>query len=164
VIQKISAKDRGTTCTVALILQSTLEKTNVIIGHIGDSRAYRVASDIERLTRDHSYVQELVDQGVISPKDAEHHPLKNIVTRIIGREEDQAEIISCKLGDARLLLCSDGLLDGMSEEEILPVVVGNEFPSVCRILVEQARHKSRDNITVIVAAWPKSEDRNPITT
>jgi len=140
----------GTTLVAALISDADY----CIIGNIGDSRAYRVTRSMERLTRDHSQVQELVDKGVLSAREAEHHPLKNIVTRIIGREEDQADISSYRLGDARLLLCSDGLIDGISEEEILPIVTGCEFPAVCQTLVERAIQRSRDNITVIVAAWP----------
>jgi len=144
----------GTTLVAALISDAD----DCIIGNIGDSRAYLVDRRMERLTRDHSQIQELVDRGVLSARDAEHHPLKNIVTRIIGREEDQAEISSCRLGDARLLLCSDGLLDGISEEEILAVVAGCEFPTVCQTLVERANKRSRDNITVIVAAWLDHRD------
>jgi protein phosphatase len=142
-------KGMGTTLVAALV--STAD--DCIIGNIGDSRAYRIASDIERLTRDHSQVQELVDKGIMSDREAEHHPLKNIVTRIIGRDEDKADITSWNLGNAWLLLCSDGLLDGISEEDILAVVSGCEFPVICQTLVDQARQKSRDNITVVVAAW-----------
>ncbi len=138
----------GTTLVAALI--STTD--NCIIGNIGDSRAYRITRRMERLTRDHSQVQELIDKGILSEREAEHHPLKNIVTRIIGRDEDQADITSWNLDNSRLLLCSDGLLDGIAEEDILAIVTGCAFPAVCQTLVEQARQRSRDNITVVVAA------------
>lgn len=139
----------GTTLVAALVSA----RDDCIIGNIGDSRAYRVGSRVERLTRDHSQVQELVDRGILSPEEAEFHPLKNIVTRIIGRVGDEADITSWNLGQARLLLCSDGLLDGISEEELLAVISGSQFPAVCQTLVERACQKSRDNITVVVAAW-----------
>ncbi len=139
----------GTTLVAALVSG----RDDCIIGNIGDSRAYRVDSRMERLTRDHSQVQELIDRGILSEQEAEYHPLKNIVTRIIGREGDRADITSWNLGSARLLLCSDGLLDGISEQDILAVVSGSEFPAVCQTLVDQACQKSRDNITVVVAAW-----------
>jgi protein phosphatase len=138
----------GTTLVAALL--STND--DCIIGNIGDSRAYRITSRMERLTRDHSQVQELIDKGILSEREAEHHPLKNIVTRIIGRDEDQADITSWNLDNSRLLLCSDGLLDGLAEEDILAVVTGCAFPVVCQTLVERARQRSRDNITVVVAA------------
>jgi protein phosphatase len=138
----------GTTLVAALVSNAD----DCIIGNIGDSRAYRITSRMERLTRDHSQVQELIDKGILSEREAEHHPLKNIVTRIIGRDEDQADITSWNLDNSRLLLCSDGLLDGIAEEDILAVVKGCAFPAVCQTLVEQARQRSRDNITVVVAA------------
>ncbi|NYT06835.1 MAG: serine/threonine-protein phosphatase [Methanomicrobiales archaeon] len=138
----------GTTLVAALI---TGTEDHCIIGNIGDSRAYRVGDRLERLTRDHSRVQELVEEGILSPLEAERHPLKNIVTRIIGREGDRADITSCRLGNARILLCSDGLLDGLTEQEILAILAEGAYPAVCNALIEAAQVKSRDNITVVVA-------------
>jgi protein phosphatase len=137
----------GTTLVAALLTGDDW----CIIGNIGDSRAYRVSDRLERLTRDHSRVQELVEEGMLSPGEAERHPLRNIVTRIIGRSGDRADITSIRLGNARILLCSDGLLDGMTEEEILALATEGTYPAVCTALVEAARSKSRDNITVVVA-------------
>jgi serine/threonine protein phosphatase PrpC len=137
----------GTTLVAALITGAD----DCIIGNVGDSRAYRIGEQLERLTRDHSRVQELVEEGFLNPHEAERHPLKNIVTRIIGREGDRADITSCRLGNARILLCSDGLLDGLGEQEILAVVAEQNYPAACEALIEAARARSRDNITVIVA-------------
>lgn len=137
----------GTTLVAALITGQDL----CIIGNIGDSRAYRIGETLERLTRDHSQVQELVDQGFLSQTEAERHPQRNIVTRIIGRAGDQADISSCSLGNSRILLCSDGLMDGLTEQEIFAVAAGGSIPDVCTELIESARERSRDNITVIVA-------------
>jgi serine/threonine protein phosphatase PrpC len=92
-----------------------------------------------------------VEEGFLNPHEAERHPLKNIVTRIIGREGDRADITSCRLGNSRILLCSDGLLDGLGEQEILAVVAEQKYPGVCEALIEAARARSRDNITVVVA-------------
>lgn len=137
----------GTTLVAALIAGRDL----CIIGNIGDSRAYRVGDTLECLTRDHSQVQELVDQGILSPAEAERHPQRNIVTRIIGRAGDRADIFRCHLGNSRILLCSDGLMDGLTEQEIFAVAAGGSIPVVCNELIEAARERSRDNITVIVA-------------
>jgi serine/threonine protein phosphatase PrpC len=125
-----------------------------VIGNIGDSRAYRISEQLERITRDHSRVQELVDEGLLSPEEAEHHPHKNIVTRIVGREGDAPDIFACQLGSSTLLLCSDGLPDGLSEREIFSVASEAEFPELCRELVRTAKQWSRDNITVVAAKWP----------
>jgi serine/threonine protein phosphatase PrpC len=145
--QEQECSGMGTTLVAALIT----EADDCIIGNVGDSRAYRIGEQLERLTRDHSRVQELVEEGVLNPHEAERHPLKNIVTRIIGREGDRADITSCRIGNARILLCSDGLLDGLTEQEILAVAGEQNYPAVCDALVEAARAKSRDNITVVVA-------------
>jgi serine/threonine protein phosphatase PrpC len=125
-----------------------------VIGNVGDSRAYRISEKLERITRDHSRVQELVDGGFLSPEEAEHHPHKNIVTRIVGREGDAPDIFTCRLGSSILLLCSDGLPDGLTEREIFSVISGTEFPVLCSELVREAKQRSRDNITVIAAKWP----------
>jgi serine/threonine protein phosphatase PrpC len=137
----------GTTLVAALITGAD----DCVIGNVGDSRVYRIGEHLERLTRDHSRVQELVEEGILNPHEAERHPLKNIVTRIIGRKGDWADITSCRLGNARILLCSDGLLDGLTEQEILTVAGEQNYPAVCDALIEAARARSRDNITVVVA-------------
>jgi len=145
----------GTTLVAALVN----EADECIIGNIGDSRAYLVSKRIHRITRDHSRVQELVDQGIITPSEAERHPMKHIVTRIVGRMGEIPDIFSCSLRESRLLLCSDGLMDGMGEPEIFTAMRGMGIPGICDTLVEKAREKSRDNITVVVAEWSGRTDR-----
>jgi protein phosphatase len=145
----------GTTMVAAMIS----EEDECIIGSIGDSRAYLVAQRIHRITRDHSRVQELVEEGVLTPAEAERHPLKHIVTRIIGRRGEQPDIFACNLGESRLLLCTDGLMDGMGEPDILAIMRGMGIPGICDTLVEKALERSRDNITVIVAEWAGRNDR-----
>jgi len=145
----------GTTLVAAMISESD----ECIIGNIGDSRAYLVAQRMHRITRDHSRVQELVEEGVLTPTEAERHPMKHIVTRVIGRRGEQPDIFACNLGGSRLLLCTDGLIDGMSEPEILAIMRGMGIPGICDTLVEKARERSRDNITVVIAEWAGSNDR-----
>lgn len=139
----------GTTMVAALVN----EADECIIGSIGDSRAYLISREMHQITRDHSRVQELVEAGILTPAEAEHHPMKHIVTRIIGRRGELPDIFACNLGDARLLLCSDGLMDGLGEPDILAIMRGREISDICRALVNKASEKSRDNITVIVAEW-----------
>jgi len=139
----------GTTMVAAMVN----EVDECIIGSIGDSRAYLISRKMHQITRDHSRVQELVEAGVLTPAEAEHHPMKHIVTRIIGRRGELPDIFACNLGDSRLLLCSDGLMDGLGEPDILAIMQGSSIPGVCDALVNEAREKSRDNITVVVAEW-----------
>lgn len=142
-----SCRGMGTTLVAALLTGYG----EGICGNIGDSRAYLVGRTIRRITRDHSEVQEMVDRGLIPAEVADHHPLKNIVTRIIGRLSDTPDFFPLSLGNECLLLCSDGLLDGISEEEIPDLVRTTRFSDLCDALVAGARSRSRDNITVVAA-------------
>jgi len=139
----------GTTCTTAL-----LHNGQLIYGHVGDSRLYLVRNDaITRLTRDHSYVQEMVDKGVISPNEAKHHPSRNILTSALGSDNpvqaDFAEApIPLQPGDI-LLLCTDGLHGLVSDEEMLALSQRNPPGEACKELVEMAKARGGfDNITV----------------
>lgn len=118
---------------------------------MGDSRAYLIGDSIRRVTKDHSYVQELVDRGVITQEEAAVHPEKNIVTKILGMEEVEPDLKDIDLGDDALLLCSDGLTDGLKDEEVKQVVISSGIKNLCENLVEAARYKSHDNITIVAA-------------
>jgi protein phosphatase len=137
----------GTTMVAAIMNQ----EGEGVVGNVGDSRAYLVGDGIRRITKDHSRVQEMVDQGLISWEEAGSHPLRHIVTRILGRPKDTPDLCPFHLGGDLLVLCSDGLLDGISEQELHSIALRHPLPHVCRILVENARGRSRDNITVVAA-------------
>lgn len=105
----------GTTMTAAVINQN-----KVIVGHVGDTRAYVFNSELKLITHDHSLVQEMLERGVIDEETAKFHPQKNIITRAIGtRREVDVDIYSFHIdtGDV-MLLCSDGLTRYLSEKEI----------------------------------------------
>lgn len=121
------------------------------VANIGDSRAYLIGNGIRRVTKDHSYVQELVERGVISQEEADVHSEKNVVTKIIGIEGEEPDLYDIEVGKDTLLLCSDGLKDGLKDEEIKQVAVISEIETVCKNLVEASKSKSHDNITVIIA-------------
>jgi protein phosphatase len=137
----------GTTLVAALLS----DEGRGVIADVGDSRAYLIGNKITRITKDHSYVQELVDRGVITQEEAACHPQKNIVTKIIGMEGSEPDFFEIELGENTLLLCSDGLTDALSDEEIREVVISSKIENVCRNLVEAAKPVSRDNITVVAA-------------
>ncbi len=119
------------------------------VANIGDSRAYLVGDKIIRITKDHSHVQELVDRGIITQEEASVHPLKNIVTRIIGMEGVKSDLFEIELGKNTLLLCSDGLTDSLSDEKIRDIITYSNIEKLCNNLVETAKSNSCDNITVI---------------
>lgn len=139
----------GTTVVLAVLLDSTLH-----LCHVGDSRAYLVRSgSLERLTRDHSVVQLLIEQGKITPEQAQMHPQKNQITRALGVESEvQVDYNEFDLqnGD-KLLLCTDGLTNSCTEEQILKLVNANSAKQACNKLVSQANKSGgHDNITAIV--------------
>lgn len=142
----------GATATAAGILQN-----EVIIGQVGDSRAYLIRENtIEQLTRDQSYVNQLVEAGKITEEEAEIHPRRNIILQALGNQNDLDVVISqCTLqpGD-RLLLCSDGLTSMVKKEEIHAVVMSLNIQKACQTLVDLANlNGGHDNITVVLAEF-----------
>lgn len=137
----------GTTTTMALIYGG-----KVITAHVGDSRAYSVGDDIKQLTKDHSYVQELVSRGEISPEMAKHHPRKNYITRAMGAEDTVKVDISIKpYNGETIVLSSDGLTNYVDDYEILAHIKKYEsLQSACEKLMQLANERGGgDNITVI---------------
>jgi PPM family protein phosphatase len=145
-----SASGLGTTITVALV-----EDGNVLIGHVGDSRAYRIREgSIEQLTNDHSLVAELVRSGRISPEEAESHPQRSVITRALGTDPDvdiDRLTVEARSGDV-FLLCSDGLTSMVDDESILGIVERNreDLDRAVKSLIKEAnRGGGEDNITVV---------------
>jgi protein phosphatase len=142
----------GTTATV-LLLRADGE---YIIGHIGDSRAYLVRDGaIKQVTRDHSWVQEQVDRGMITPEQAKNHPQSNIITRALGTEAYPTPDLyngDVQAGDV-FLLASDGLTDMVSEERMHTVIEEEEDPDRCvgRLVREANLAGGMDNISALVA-------------
>jgi PPM family protein phosphatase len=143
----------GTTMTVALV-----EGNKVTIGHVGDSRAYRIRNgELEQLTEDHSLVNELLKSGKLSRDEADMHPQRSVITRAVGTDPDvdvDAYVIEADVGDI-FLLCSDGLSDMVSDEEILATVEKHpgDLDRVTKALVSAAnRGGGEDNITVVAFA------------
>jgi serine/threonine protein phosphatase PrpC len=140
----------GTTMTVALV-----EGDRVVIGHVGDSRAYLYRdSRLEQLTDDHSLVAELVRSGKLTPEEAEIHPQRAVITRAVGTEPDvDVDMFSIQgvAGDL-FMICSDGLTDMLDEEAIREAVEQNrpDLQQTAKALVNAAnRVGGEDNITVV---------------
>ena len=142
----------GTTITAASV---DSEREQVVIGHVGDSRAYRLRDGIiQRLTRDHSLVEEMRRRGQITEEQAEDHPQRSIITRALGPEpevEVDIQTVPSEPGDL-YLLCSDGLTTMISDEQIKEIIVGaTSLEAATRALIDEAnRAGGRDNITVIL--------------
>ena len=142
----------GTTMTVALVDSSG---GTIAFGHVGDSRAYRVRDgSLEQLTDDHSLVGELVRSGKLSPEEAETHPQRSVITRALGTEPDvDVDTFTVEARpDDLYLLCSDGLTDMVSADEIFSILDGSDDLEVAgRALIEAANAGGgEDNITVVL--------------
>jgi protein phosphatase len=141
----------GTTITAAIVDASGEE---VGIGHVGDSRAYRLrAGRLERLTRDHSLVEEMRRKGQITDAQAEEHPQRSIITRALGPEpevEVDVQTVPAAPGDV-FLLCSDGLTTMLDEERIAALLAAaGSMRDAVRTLVDEANAAGgRDNITAL---------------
>jgi protein phosphatase len=149
--ENASARGMGTTMTVALV-----EGGIVTIGHVGDSRAYLLRDDrLTQLTQDHSLVAELVRSGRLSPKEAESHPRRSVITRALGTESDvDVDVFSIRAQDGDLfLLCSDGLTSMVSDEEIASLLVAAraDLDEAGKKLIGAANQAGgEDNITVVL--------------
>lgn len=145
-------KGMGTTCVVAFLQNNTLQ-----IGHVGDSRAYLFSENrLISLTKDHSYVQRLLDMHIIEAQEIPTHPHRGVITRSLGYEPHiQPEIskaITVKSGDV-LLLCTDGITAELNDEQIQGIMQNAAtIEEKAKQLVETANAvKGSDNITAFVA-------------
>jgi serine/threonine protein phosphatase PrpC len=150
-----SASGMGTTMTVALV---DADGSHVTIGHVGDSRAYRVRDgELQQLTDDHSLVGELIRSGKLTREEAEVHPQRSVITRALGTDPDvdvDTFVVDARPGDT-FLLCSDGLSSMVSDQTILDVVRDHprDMQATAKALIAAAnRGGGDDNITVLVFA------------
>ena len=141
----------GTTVVCAIVRDN-----QAYIAHAGDSRAYIINSgNIEQITTDHSMVQDLLSRGKITAQEAENHPNKNIITRAVGVDKsikiDFAQIDM--EDDDTLLLCTDGLSNYVSNDEILELMSDGKHYAFADRLVQKANSNGGgDNITVVIVS------------
>ncbi len=143
---------RGMGTTVTAL---TLYSTRFLIGQVGDSRAYLLRDGkLSQLTKDHSYVQEQVDAGYLTPEQARTHPYSNVITRCVGANSDVMPDIYggvCKMGDV-FLLASDGLTGMLEDYQLAELLSPDRMPEdeVDSLIAEANRHGGLDNITAII--------------
>ena len=147
----------GTTC-ISVIVHN--ERAYII--NVGDSRVYHVFSDeksssfnIQQITKDHSYINKLIEDGQITEEESKNHPKRNCLTRAVGAEAmitpDYFELDLRQ--DSILMLCSDGLHSYGEDVDIAEIIVNNPVNKICDRLIEYAlKNGGRDNITVAVVA------------
>ena len=144
-----SLKGMGSTATLVVIAGN-----QAFIGHVGDSRAYLFREGVlEQLTKDHSYVQILVESGYITPEEALHHPHRNIITRAVGTENDvDADVLSLQLQKRDvLLLCSDGLNNVVTDPQIADILKRGIPEAADKLIGASLDAGGPDNISVVIA-------------
>ena len=147
--QNPALRGMGTTLTAFALVGHRL-----FYAHVGDSRLYLLrAGRLQALTRDHSLVARLVENGVVSARDAESHPQKHVLTAAVGVSDEiqpdyPAQPLNIQASDV-LMACSDGLWGQLSEEEMTEALASKAPAEACRALVEVAKdHGGPDNITL----------------
>lgn len=138
----------GTTLEIAVVFEN-----RVYIGHVGDSRIYRIRDKFMRkLTNDHSYVQKLVKDGTITKEEAEQHPKKNMLMKALGCTaflEPDVMVKGFQKNDI-LVMCSDGLTNMVSAEEIYNIAKGDIYVAARDLIDRANQNGGLDNITVII--------------
>jgi serine/threonine protein phosphatase PrpC len=145
---------RGMGCTAELL---AFFDEGFILGHIGDSRTYRLRNEnLEQLTQDHTFVQQQLQEGLISADQIKHHPMRNLIFRAVGIKEDLTidllEGKTCR--EDQFLLCSDGLTDMITDDQIQDVMGADiNIHRKAEELIETAKAAGGDdNITVVLVA------------
>ena len=148
----------GTTLVAALVSGDT-----ACILNVGDSRAYYITQDgIRQVTRDHSVVGDLVARGDITPEEARQHPRKNLITRALGAEPQvRGDLFEVEMEpESALLLCSDGLSNQVSDQEILyEVLHGGDRSTCCQRLVDIVLGRGApDNTTAVLLSMGEHQE------
>lgn len=156
VIRQASSQGEGSKRMGTTVVSTVTRGNSVYVGHAGDSRLYLLRNEgLKRLTKDHSLIEELIDKGFYTEKEARTAHVRHIVTKALGTEESIEISTAChqvEPGDL-LMLCSDGLTDMVGDEEILYTLL--TYPSGlkhrARRLIEMAIHRGgKDNVSVIL--------------
>ena len=140
----------GTTLTVIWE-----DKKRVLLGHVGDSRAYRLRGGlIRQVSQDHSMVAELVRDGLLTPEEARRHPYRNIITRALGTSEtvevDVTELDK-RVGDI-YLICSDGLSEYVQEDQMQKILSEHDIEEAAGLFLNLAlAGGGRDNVSLVIA-------------
>jgi len=157
-ITEVDKQGMGTTASVLLV-----SGTRYLIGQVGDSRVYLLRDGaLQQLTKDHSYVQEQVDAGFLTPEQARYHPYSNVITRCVGASPDvepdiyQGEV---RIGDL-FLVASDGLTGMVDDRRLAMLLMSRAEPErkVHSLIAEANGRGGLDNITAIVVQIAPDED------
>lgn len=149
-VKDIECAGMGTTLVAAAVANN-----GTVIANVGDSRAYHITSSkISQITKDHSVVEDMIDRGDLKRSEANNHPNRNLITRVVGTTADTEPdffFVNLQAGE-RLLLCSDGLSNVISEQVLFTEVAsGSDSMEICERLIRLAVNKGApDNVTAVI--------------
>lgn len=154
-VYQFSLLDEATQGMGTTLIITVFKNNKLFIGHVGDSRVYLIRNNsIEKVTWDHSFIEELVKNGSITRDEAVNHPKKNLITRAVGYELDLlVDTYELDLVESdTVLLCTDGLTNMIEETKILEIINNAENPqAACDTLIENANNRGgEDNVTVVI--------------
>ncbi len=155
------AERNGASNMGSTIVAVALKGMDYHVAWVGDSRAYLFNGDLRLLTRDHSYVEALIDKGAITAQEALHHPKRNVITQCIGITAQaglKVDSVSGTLNPGeRILLCSDGLNDELSSAQLAALLARSDAPDqqVAELMQAALDAGGRDNITVLIVVAPQ---------
>lgn len=164
--QKEHQLNMGTTFAGLFLREGQVQAVNV-----GDSRVYRIrGGKLEQLSKDHNHVQTMIDAGILTQEIARHHKARNQLTQHLGIEPSEMELDPFVTewepvqSEDRYLLCSDGLCEGLTDEEMMQVMQSEpSLTDCCRNLIACAEKQgSRDNITVLLIGVSEEKERKPV--
>jgi protein phosphatase len=136
------------------VVACLVEGTSATVAHVGDSRAYSMGKDIRQITRDHSWVAEQIENGILTVEEAKRHPFRNVITQALGNGNDLViDIREMELEASQaILLCSDGLSGMVSDEDVFSIF--KQAPNLqiaVRSLVGRAiENGGEDNVSVVI--------------
>jgi PPM family protein phosphatase len=164
-VEEPASRGMGTTLTLIAPAAGADGRDHLVVANVGDSRAYLLADgQLRQLTRDHSYVEEMLAAGQITAEEARRHPHRHVVTRALGVEQSVAVdtwLVTPEPGD-RYLLCSDGLVNEVSDEAIADIITGAAGPQAAAeaLVVAANAAGGRDNISVVVIEVVEAQGRS----
>lgn len=151
-LESESYKGMGTTITTCIIYNDIM-----YVGHVGDSSCIVIYRDmhIEKITKDHSFAQQLLDSGVITEDQANNYYNKNIITRAVGTDSDvTVDLLTIPVKDIyKVILCTDGLTNGLNIKDILETInknSGNDKEACEKLVNLSKQNGSKDNISIII--------------
>lgn len=163
-IYNLSKKEDGLNGMGTTVTASIIKNNKMVVANVGDSSCYiiNLQNEIIKVTKDHSLVQQLVDNGSITEEEAVSHPNKNIITRALGTNSFvQVDTFELELANVKkIILCTDGLTNDISPQEMCDIIIKNSNKESCKLLIDMSkRNGGRDNISVIVFEGECKDDR-----